>query len=190
MLRYIRDRGGGYPVLSAPLGVNGYEEGKKVDPCASLRGLRLELSPPLFTLLAAISHLRTLLNWVCYSFIINDLPRGVIDIERTAAYNVEWTRDRGINSLILCTINTFRRFTMLVRTKYGKVWITLEFTRKVKTEVQDWFRGYCRDWFWNAEVRRNPEAFGYNRPREIRGKAKAFKVSRVSFGKFEIMEVR
>jgi hypothetical protein len=79
---------------------------------------------------------------------------------------------------------------MVCRTRYGSVWITLSFAKKQRAEIVQWFRGFCRDWFWNAEVKRNREAFGYNRPRVIKGSTKTFEVSRMSFGKFEIREVR
>ena len=79
---------------------------------------------------------------------------------------------------------------MLSHTKYGSQWITLEFTTRVNTEIKDWFKGYARDWFWNAEVRRNHEAFGYNRPRRIVGKFKTFDVNRVSYGKFVVSQIK
>jgi hypothetical protein len=68
--------------------------------------------------------------------------------------------------------------------------LTLSFSKRQRTEVTDYFKGYVRDWFWNAEVRRNPAAFGYNRPRVIKGSTKAFQVARLSFAKFQITEVK
>lgn len=79
---------------------------------------------------------------------------------------------------------------MLVRTKYGSQWITLQFSTRENMEVKDYFRGFARDWFWNAEVRRNHEAFGYNRPRVIKGKVKTFSVSRVSWAKFTVNRMK
>ena len=82
----------------------------------------------------------------------------------------------------------------VVKTVHGRpfdgpgkgVWITLEFSRRQKEQITAYFKQFCRNWFWQMYVRRNPDSF--LKSVKITGKTKTFVVTHESMAKYSIRE--
>ena len=68
------------------------------------------------------------------------------------------------------------------------LFLSIDLNKKQKPETEKYLKGWVRDFFYHAEIKRDVAYKGYNRAFDIRGNTKGFEVKRVSFALWEMRE--